>query len=105
MGQTDIVPLSDEEATIAILERSVTGLWDVVNHLTRLRRTKRANFRITVFGSARLQPGTPAYEKVRERAMMSPERTSAVRSTGSRSRSRVGLADMAGPAQWPSLKR
>ncbi len=67
-GQSDIVPLSDEDATIAILEHSVTGLWDVVNHLTRLRRTKRPNFRVTIFGSARLQPGTPAYEKVKELA-------------------------------------
>jgi uncharacterized protein (TIGR00730 family) len=67
-GQADIVRLSDEDATAAILEHSVTGLWDVVNHLTRLRRTKRTNFRVTLFGSARLQPGTPAYEKVKDLA-------------------------------------
>lgn len=67
-GQADIVRLSDEDATAAILEQSVTGLWDVVNQLTRLRRTTRPNFRVTIFGSARLQPGTPAYEKVKELA-------------------------------------
>jgi uncharacterized protein (TIGR00730 family) len=67
-GQADIVRLSDEDATAAILEQSVTGLWDVVNQLTRLRRTTRPNFRVTLFGSARLQPGTPAYEKVKELA-------------------------------------
>ncbi len=67
-GQADIVRLRDEADTAAILEQSVTGLWEVVNQLTRLRRTTRPNFRVTIFGSARLQPGTPAYEKVKELA-------------------------------------
>jgi hypothetical protein len=59
-GQSDVVPLSDEDASARILERAVTGLWDVVNELTRLRRTTRKNYRVTIFGSARLKPGTPA---------------------------------------------
>ncbi len=67
-GQADIVRLSDEDAAASIIEHSVTGLWDVVNHLTRLRRTSRSSFRVTIFGSARIQPGTPAYEKVKELA-------------------------------------
>ena len=58
-GQSDIVRLSDEDATVALLERAVTGLWEVVNELTRLRRTTRQNYRVTIFGSARLRPGTP----------------------------------------------
>ena len=49
-GQSDIVHLSDEDATVALLERSVTGLWEVVNELTRLRRTTRQNYRVTIFG-------------------------------------------------------
>jgi uncharacterized protein (TIGR00730 family) len=61
-GQTDIVRLSDEDATVGVLERAVGGLWEVVNDLTRLRRTTRQNYRVTIFGSARLQPGSPAYE-------------------------------------------
>lgn len=61
-GQTDIVKLSDEDATTRVLEHAVGGLWEVVNELTRLRRTTRQNYRVTIFGSARLQPGTPAYE-------------------------------------------
>src|SRR5499427_8483506 len=67
-GQSDIVHLSDEDATVALLERSVTGLWEVVNELTRLRRTTRQNYRVTIFGSARLKPGTPAYDAVRKLA-------------------------------------
>jgi uncharacterized protein (TIGR00730 family) len=67
-GQTDIVKLSDEDASIALLERAVTGLWEVVNDLTRFRRTTRQNYRVTIFGSARLKPGTPAYEGVKKLA-------------------------------------
>jgi uncharacterized protein (TIGR00730 family) len=67
-GQTDIVKLSDEDAAVALLERSVAGLWEVVNDLTRFRRTTRQNYRVTIFGSARLKPGTPAYEGVKKLA-------------------------------------
>ena len=67
-GQSDIVPFSDEDAAAKLLERAVTGLWEVVNDLTRFRRTTRQNYRVTIFGSARLKPGTPAYEAVKELA-------------------------------------
>ena len=67
-GQSDIVRLSDEDGTVALLERAVTGLWDVVNELTRLRRTTRQNYRVTIFGSARLQPGSVAYNGVKKLA-------------------------------------
>jgi uncharacterized protein (TIGR00730 family) len=67
-GQPDIVKLSDEDAAVAVLENAVKGLWEVVNDLTRLRRTTRQNYRVTIFGSARLQPGTPAYESVKKLA-------------------------------------
>src|SRR5213083_2187093 len=67
-GQSDIVRLSDEDAATALLERSVTGLWEVVNDLTRLRRTTRQNYRVTIFGSARLKPGSVAYESVKQLA-------------------------------------
>src|SRR6187455_404959 len=64
-GQTDVVKFSDEDASVALLERAVGGLWEVVNDLTRFRRTTRQNYRVTIFGSARLKPGTPAYDGVR----------------------------------------
>ena len=67
-GQSDIVHLSDEDGTVALLERSVTGLWEVVNELTRLRRTTRQNYRVTIFGSARLRPGSIAYNEVKKLA-------------------------------------
>jgi predicted Rossmann-fold nucleotide-binding protein len=52
-GQPDTVVLSDEEAATKVVEGAVLGLWEVVNQLTRLRRTTRTNYRVTVFGSAR----------------------------------------------------
>ena len=67
-GQPDIVRLSDEDASVELLERAITGLWDVVNELTRFRRTTRQNYRVTIFGSARLQPGTRAYDGVKHLA-------------------------------------
>jgi uncharacterized protein (TIGR00730 family) len=67
-GQTDIVKLSDEDASVALLERAITGLWEVVNDLTRFRRTTRQNYRVTIFGSARLKPGTPPYDAVKKLA-------------------------------------
>src|SRR5215475_212689 len=67
-GQSDIVRLSDEDAAVALLERAITGLWEVVNDLTRFRRTTRQNYRVTIFGSARLTPGTRAYDKVKQLA-------------------------------------
>jgi len=67
-GQSDIVRLSDEDAAVALLERSVTGLWEVVNDLTRFRRTTRQNYRVTIFGSARIKSGSFAYESVKQLA-------------------------------------
>src|SRR5438093_7128866 len=67
-GQSDVVRLSDEDATTALVEHAVTGLWDVVNELTRLRRTTRQNYRVTIFGSARLKPATSPYNAVKKLA-------------------------------------
>jgi uncharacterized protein (TIGR00730 family) len=67
-GQSNIVKLSEEDAVVALLEQAVKGLWEVVNDLTRLRRTTRQNYRVTIFGSARLKAGTAAYEGVKQLA-------------------------------------
>ena len=67
-GQSDVVTLSDEDASAELVTNAVQGLWGVVNQLTRLRRTRRENYRVTIFGSARLSPGTPAYDAVKRLA-------------------------------------
>jgi uncharacterized protein (TIGR00730 family) len=61
-----LVPLSDEKAALEILTRSVISLWDTVNTLTRLRPTKRDRYRVTIFGSARVDPNHWVYGTVRD---------------------------------------
>ncbi|MBX9689362.1 MAG: LOG family protein [Candidatus Obscuribacterales bacterium] len=65
-GQTDVVLLSDEQSVSQVLVNVVENLWESVNELTRLRRTQNQNYFVTVFGSARIQAGTPAYLQARE---------------------------------------
>jgi uncharacterized protein (TIGR00730 family) len=59
------VSLADEEAVKHILVNTVMGLWDIVNSLTRLRPSRHERYRVTVFGSARAQPGTFVYNEVK----------------------------------------
>src|SRR5206468_812539 len=65
---SDVVSLGDEGATVQVLSRAVLGLWDVVNNLTRLRPTRRERYRVTIFGSARIDPGHWGYAAVRDLA-------------------------------------
>jgi uncharacterized protein (TIGR00730 family) len=62
------VSLADEEAVKQVLVSAVFGLWDIVNSLSRLRPTKRERYRVTIFGSARVKPGTVAYDEVKRLA-------------------------------------
>jgi uncharacterized protein (TIGR00730 family) len=64
----DGVSLADEEGVKQILTDSILGLWDVVNNLTRLRPSRRERYRVTIFGSARVKPGTFAYEETKRLA-------------------------------------
>jgi uncharacterized protein (TIGR00730 family) len=59
------VSLADEEGVRQVLSEAVLGLWDVVNNLTSLKPSKQERYRVTIFGSARAQPGTFAYEEVK----------------------------------------
>lgn len=62
------VKLSDEEAVKEIITDSVFNLWKTVNNLTRLRPTRRERYRVTIFGSARAEPGSFAYQQVKKLA-------------------------------------
>jgi uncharacterized protein (TIGR00730 family) len=59
------VSLADEEGVKQILAGTILGLWEVVNNLTRLRPSRRERYRVTIFGSARAEPGTFAYDETR----------------------------------------
>jgi uncharacterized protein (TIGR00730 family) len=59
------ISLADEEGVKQVLVSAVFGLWEIVNNLTGLRPSKRERYRVTIFGSARAQPGTFVYDEVK----------------------------------------
>ena len=60
------VSLDDEEGVRRILVDTLFGLWTTVNNLSRLRPSMRERFRVTIFGSARTEPGNWVYDEVRQ---------------------------------------
>jgi uncharacterized protein (TIGR00730 family) len=62
------VTLNDEEGVRRILVDTVFGLWSIVNNLTRLKPSRRARYRVTIFGSARAQQGHWVYDEVKRMA-------------------------------------
>lgn len=64
-SQPGPISLSDEDAVRQLLASTVFNLWDIVNDLTRLRPSKHDRYRVTIFGSARAQPGTFVYDEVK----------------------------------------
>ena len=65
---THDIDLADEDRVRQVLADSVLGLWDVVNNLTRLKPSRRDRYRVTIFGSARVQPGSFGYEETKRAA-------------------------------------
>ena len=59
------ISLADEDAVKEVLVDSVLSLWDVVNGLTRLQPSRRDRYSVTIFGSARLKPGSFGYEETK----------------------------------------
>lgn len=59
------VSLGDEEGVRKVVTETMFGLWSAVNNLSRLRVTKRAHYRVTVFGSARMDSSHPVYQEVK----------------------------------------
>jgi uncharacterized protein (TIGR00730 family) len=62
------VSLADEDSVRQVLTRALMGLWDVVNELTRLKPSRRERYRVTIFGSARMKPGSAGYEATKRAA-------------------------------------
>jgi hypothetical protein len=59
------VSLNDAEATLEIVKGAVVQLWDVINGLTSLRPPKRERYRVTIFGSARIEKNSLIYQEVK----------------------------------------
>src|SRR5678810_1429324 len=70
---SNLISLADEDAVRDTVWASVLGLWDVVNELTRLRPSRRERYRVSIFGSARVKPGTFGYEETKRAAKMLAE--------------------------------
>jgi uncharacterized protein (TIGR00730 family) len=64
-NSSKIVSLNDPEATLQVVKEAVLQLWDVINGLTNLRPPKRKRYRVTIFGSARIEKNSPIYEDVK----------------------------------------
>ena len=62
---SDLISLADEDAVKEAVWSSILGLWDVVNTLTRLRPSRSKRYRVSIFGSARVKPGTFGYEETK----------------------------------------
>ena len=55
------ISLADEEAVRGVLAETLSGLWTAVNNLSRLRPSRNPRYRVTIFGSARTDPGHWVY--------------------------------------------
>ncbi|MDW5416896.1 MULTISPECIES: LOG family protein [unclassified Iodobacter] len=58
----------DDEQALDIVGDAVLKLWDVVDELARLRPAHTPDYHVTIFGSARIQEGSAAYEAVKQLA-------------------------------------
>jgi uncharacterized protein (TIGR00730 family) len=65
---SELVSLGDEQQVLDIVTSTTFKLWEAVNTLTRLRPTKRARYRVTIFGSARVPRDHWVYQAVRDLA-------------------------------------
>src|SRR5215467_10447722 len=63
--RADSVSLCDENAVKEVVWKSVLGLWDLINDLTRLQPSRRERYRVSIFGSARAGKGSFAYEETK----------------------------------------
>lgn len=59
---------AESEQTFRVIEEALLGLWKVVNSLSRIRPPRPKYYRVTIFGSSRMQPGDALYEDVRRLA-------------------------------------
>ena len=64
-GRPAAISLADEASVKDAVSNAILGLWDVVNNLTRLTPSRRERYRVTIFGSARVQPGSVGYDETR----------------------------------------
>ena len=64
----DAVSIADSEAAYEVIHDTILNLWDTVNKLSSIQPPRRERYRVTLFGSARIQPHTSIYAGVRHLA-------------------------------------
>jgi len=64
--RTTDISLANEDQVREVLADAVLGLWDVVNKITQLKPSRRERYRVTIFGSARIKPGSFGYEATKQ---------------------------------------
>jgi hypothetical protein len=62
------VTLAENEETFKVVEEALVDLWKVVDDLWRVRPPKPEFYRVSIFGSSRIRPGTHLYNDVRQLA-------------------------------------
>ena len=60
----DNVCITDSGPAFQVVQDSIWGLWEVVNTLATVRPPRRERYRVTIFGSARMQPHSSLYQEV-----------------------------------------
>jgi uncharacterized protein (TIGR00730 family) len=66
--KSQLVSLADEDAVKEILVNTVLTLWESVNNLTRLRPSRKEQYRVTIFGSARIPRDSWVFDEVKRLA-------------------------------------
>ncbi|MBW4601417.1 MAG: LOG family protein [Calothrix sp. FI2-JRJ7] len=61
-GNTSIY---NADSSYKVIEESILGLWQVLNNLTSIQPPRCERYRVTIFGSARLQSDSPLYNGVK----------------------------------------
>ena len=64
----DSVSIADSEAAFEVIHDTILSLWETVNKLSSIQPPTKERYRVTLFGSARIQPDTPLYNGVRHLA-------------------------------------
>lgn len=63
-----------DHATMKVIEAAVNDLWSVVNELSQIKPERQTFYRVAIFGSARMQPGSESYDDVKRLAQFLAER-------------------------------
>jgi uncharacterized protein (TIGR00730 family) len=59
------LPSNFSEQNFAVVQAAIVQLWEVINRLSAAQPPKCDRYRVSIFGSARMQPSDPIYQDVK----------------------------------------